>query len=500
MRWKLYILLFCCAFSFFALVMPMGHLPSDTRYSIETARSLITRGSLAIEPAESFPYLVSGTGGKYYSKYGPGYALLFVPPLAAAHLLSVTGLVDEKLIEKGILSFTNTIIASIIACLFFSLFVSMGYGSSSSLLTVAMIACGSLLLPYSKIIHAELPTVLLLLTILRILVVRAPGLPAGCISGIALAGLIWIKPANAVYAFIFGLALLYRWYSIRKPIGFLIAILTSATIPILLLLLLNIVRFGSMTNLGYGHEQREFTTPFIEGFAGLLFSPSKSLILFSPLLIGACIGARQFQKKHGLIFSTILVTFIAGVLFYAKWHDWHGGWAWGPRLIVPPILLLHVFLAECTHMAIQKKSYRLLLIILTVAGLAVNSLGALVWYQQIYYFHSNYHRLQYSHVHIAAKLLTHKLKGREEVYRCSDFSRDCSSPEFRANWGAIVSDTTIDLRGFETYQGIAVPWHGLAIHYGYGWAKAIPLALLALIVILTRRILKYLRTMHPTPG
>jgi hypothetical protein len=75
---------FFASLFFFAIFAPSGHMPSDTRYSLATAQSICS-GSLSIRPSENLPHLSKGTHERFYSKYGPGYAMLFVPSAIVAN-------------------------------------------------------------------------------------------------------------------------------------------------------------------------------------------------------------------------------------------------------------------------------------------------------------------------------------------------------------------------------------------------------------------------------
>ncbi len=76
-------------------------------------------------------------------------------------------------------------------------------------------------------------------------------------------------------------------------------------------------------------------TPLAEGLAGLLFSPSRGLMVYSPIMVFGFIGAvltwRSPRKFAPLIplQITVLVLMVA-----ATWSDWWGGWTYGPRRLV----------------------------------------------------------------------------------------------------------------------------------------------------------------------
>jgi len=261
----------------------MGNVPSDTEYGIATAGSLVRHGTLAVAPTARLNRLLQGSDGKFYSRYGIGYALLFVPVILVSDGVAAISGNRRDFVEQFIVSFTNTFAAAVIILLFFQLFIMLGYSHRVSLAAVIGIGCASLLLPYSKIIHSELPDTILLLLFVRIVIVSrnidpATGLQLGVIASL----LILLKPGNVCYAAVIGIYGMLSLVKSRRSIRGVLIMIACGVITIAGMMVLNRIRFGSVFNTGYGAEQGQFTTPLLHGLAGLLFSPSKSLFLFSP--------------------------------------------------------------------------------------------------------------------------------------------------------------------------------------------------------------------------
>ncbi|MCU0609211.1 MAG: hypothetical protein MUF22_05545, partial [Chitinispirillaceae bacterium] len=203
---RFYIILFITALLFFSIFVPMGQLPSDTEHAVATAESLVTTGSLAIDPSSTLADLKHGVGGKLYSKFGVGYALLFVPPVAVSDIAGAIIPLDRQLIRQAVVSFSNTFFAALIIVVFFLIFSALGYTRRVSLISVALIATSSLLLPYSKIIHAETPTTLLLLLFI-LMIARNKNLTflSGIYLGVLASALVFIKAGNVIFALVIGL-------------------------------------------------------------------------------------------------------------------------------------------------------------------------------------------------------------------------------------------------------------------------------------------------------
>jgi len=85
-----------------------------------------------------------------------------------------------------------------------------------------------------------------------------------------------------------------------------------------------------------------WSTPLTAGLAGLLFSPSRGLLVYSPVLafgfIGAAMAWRDPRRYAALIALQPII--LADLVVAAKWFDWWGGWSYGPR----PLIQTGVFL------------------------------------------------------------------------------------------------------------------------------------------------------------
>jgi hypothetical protein len=112
-----------------------------------------------------------------------------------------------------------------------------------------------------------------------------------------------------------------------------------AALPFLLgLAAYNQVRFGAPWRMGYGtgySTQQGFTGPLFATALHELFSPGRGLLVYVPLLFVALAGTLLLWKRDKVIPLVTLALVACRVLFYAKWHAWHGGVGFGPRFMVP---------------------------------------------------------------------------------------------------------------------------------------------------------------------
>ena len=83
----------------------------------------------------------------------------------------------------------------------------------------------------------------------------------------------------------------------------------------------------------------------LTGLAGILASPSRGLLVFSPVMIFALWGlVRVFRDSRFAALRPVGLAAVALCLVVARWRGWWGGWCYGPRLLADAVTLL-AFLA-----------------------------------------------------------------------------------------------------------------------------------------------------------
>jgi hypothetical protein len=98
--------------------------------------------------------------------------------------------------------------------------------------------------------------------------------------------------------------------------------------------------FGDPFRGGYAVDNWEMPTPFWLGATGLLVAPSRGLLIYSPALLLLPLGvwrlfnvtARSERDQRFLLLAWLGAS-AATLILHAKWHDWRGGWCYGPRFM-----------------------------------------------------------------------------------------------------------------------------------------------------------------------
>jgi hypothetical protein len=311
------------AISAFLLLFQQGEITvSDGATMYQAARSM-AHGSLAI-PAQDGNG-ATGVGGDHYSKYGIGLSLLAVPPYVLAKAAAgVVGHTDT--LEQAAVASLMPLIAALLAAAVFLLSRRLGASDRSSVLVGAGAVLGTYALPYGKDFFAEPLTALFVTFALERAIARRP-MAAGAFLGAACL----TRPQNFILVPLLVPVVVWK-QGARAGLRSLTPVLAAGVVQALL----NVARFGSPMDFGYGGET--FSNNLFSGLSNLLLAPSKSVVLFAPIVLllppALLLLWRRQRDACILLAGNLLIT----VAMTATWDSWQGGWSWGPRLLLPGLL------------------------------------------------------------------------------------------------------------------------------------------------------------------
>lgn len=80
----------------------------------------------------------------------------------------------------------------------------------------------------------------------------------------------------------------------------------------------------------------------ISGLYTLTIAPDKGLFIFSPIFLLSLAGLFLFLKHAKVTTVVLFATVITHILLYGSWGDPWGGWAYGPRYLIPSMSILSV--------------------------------------------------------------------------------------------------------------------------------------------------------------
>jgi hypothetical protein len=311
---------------------------------------ILKHGTLALDPiadvvaqGHAHPYWCVKRGGHTYSRYPITVPVLvtplYVPAVAYLHWqgwteqrLENTARVMEKL--------TSALIASVSVGLMYLLLVRRTSCRWPLLLTLAYgFGANTWMISSQALWQHGLAELLIVLALF--LVLGPCTAPRALAVGTCLALIAAVRPPDAILAAALGLFGL-RWA--RGNVRFLVL---GATIPLVLVLAYN-CRVAHHPAGGYsvGINGNPFKYSLALGFAGLLFSPTRGLFVFSPFLLFLPFGLRHTLRGPRVRALALLAlgAVVAQVALYAK-LDWRAGCAWGPRWLTDMLPLLVWMLA-----------------------------------------------------------------------------------------------------------------------------------------------------------
>ena len=265
-----------------------GHIHTIDSFQVySVTKSLAEKGSLEIPPCYMH---VEGIDGKYYSKFGIGQSILALPLYKCAQLLYplvppnvihqmdaaqkkvVTRLDNREAIPQYLRSYEhappgpfysfivltfNSVITAWGMTLLYIILTKLGYGTKESLMTAGITALATFVWPLSRDFFQH-PLILLLLLRAIDLSVEAKNhqkfsvmLQIGLI--VALAVLIRIFTLTLIP--VFALFIVWRLYvshaDMKKGMLSMACYMGPVIISIIVILILNYVRFGGMFKSGY---------------------------------------------------------------------------------------------------------------------------------------------------------------------------------------------------------------------------------------------------------
>lgn len=81
----------------------------------------------------------------------------------------------------------------------------------------------------------------------------------------------------------------------------------------------------------------------MHGLYELFIAPDKGIFFFSPIFIFALWGLIKLRKKFTLEHTIFISIALVNIFMYASFGDPWGGWAFGPRYLIPTMAVLSIF-------------------------------------------------------------------------------------------------------------------------------------------------------------
>jgi hypothetical protein len=160
-------------------------------------------------------------------------------------------------------------------------------------------------------------------------------------AGLPLALAVAARPADVALVAVFAVGLALRWPRAIPRLAL------WGLPPVAFVLLYQWWAFGSPFLHGFSGTLGRFSEPWGVGQIGLLASPAKGLLVFTPVAVVAGVGlVRAFRRGEHALAGTLGAAFLAHLVLMGRWTEWHGGECWGPRLLTDALPLIFLFLPE----------------------------------------------------------------------------------------------------------------------------------------------------------
>jgi hypothetical protein len=346
----------------------IGTADSESMYNV--SRSIANEGSMSAEPCNPEPrssHCVPGTDDRYYAGFGLLPSLVAVPVVAGAGWVGAATGVDIRVVAGLLLSILTALVGAVVPVLLAFWLTRARVGWHLAVTGAALFAFASPLWHHStKGFYSEPFFILFLLgTLLVVASARstAHAVTAGFCFGLAVAcrsvGLIML-PVVLLYLLLSDRDERRRGrFLVQRLVGFSCGILPAA----IAIAWTNHARFGSPLESGYHlafpDASSLLSTPLLEGLREVLTNGEVGLLVFVPWLILVPLSLVPSYRKRPSE-TVVAASLIAiNLLFFAKYDSWHGGWAMGPRLLLPALpgaVLLVMSLVE-THGVARGSEY-----------------------------------------------------------------------------------------------------------------------------------------------
>ncbi|MCI0647601.1 MAG: hypothetical protein L0346_22290 [Chloroflexi bacterium] len=351
---------------------------------------------IEISPAASIGNY--GPDGRLYTKVAQTQAIVALPLVWLARHRAALGQIQTAFLANVFLTALNGV-------LIYRLGRRLGYRDAPSLAAALLYGLATIALPYTRTFLSEPLSGLSLLGALSVLVAyRQEGeLWRPALAGVWLGVAAATRLVNLVLVPFYGLYLLLTqpgwiagliawWRAWRKgrfevaparqlllcvPWRPLIALAAPVLLAAGLIAWYNASRFAVATEAGYARWDAFSASP-LTGLYGLLLSPGKSLFLYTPLYLATLLLLPRFARQRraeGLWLAGVTVGYL---LALSLWSGFSGGWAWGPRLLVPLAPLWALPLLELLPTVRGSRHWQIAAGLLVTLSLAVQLLGSVV--------------------------------------------------------------------------------------------------------------------------
>lgn len=348
----------------FMLASP-GRLDTiDGQHRFNVALGLLERGRPDTVDTPTFnPIFVGFNGEWHYTAYSAPPSVLGAVGVGLGRLLP--GATEDR--DGFTFVATSAVLAAGAMLLLLDTLRRLGVAAGAAALTCLLTAGATLLLPYagSAFDQAQHAAVVLGVMWGTARAARSPDARGWLLPGLFVGLGIAYREVHAVWM----LGPLLAAWATSTARGRALVALALGTLPgVAVAIGWNLWRTGSplppaMADTG----DPLFGNPLV-GLAGLLVSPGKGVLWYSPPVLLGLLGLRGLRRRSRPLFLAVVGTAAAHTGLYACLSFYGGDWCWGPRYMLAPATVLMI---AAPFAAVP----RAVTALVVVAGLAVQGLG-----------------------------------------------------------------------------------------------------------------------------
>ncbi len=317
-------------------------------------RALAERGTIAIDDYRESTEDWALSGGHFYTNKAPGLSFAAAPAWLLARALPASPLgEDRRLLVGGYLAnlLANALPSALLGVLLFHCLGWLGAGDAPGRAWLAWAyGLGTLAFPYSTAFYAHQPAAALSFGAFAAWLAaraRRDGRALALLAGAAAGAGVLFELSSALVVVALGLALLSEergrrllpWYALGGlPAAAALALYLQAA-------------FGSPLTTPFLHANPQvevrvegalFGLPPPARIAELLVLPFRGLFFTSPILALAPLGYGALRRTDPRAAWVCLAVPLGFLVLVASFHAWHGGFAPGPRYLIPCLPFLFV--------------------------------------------------------------------------------------------------------------------------------------------------------------
>jgi hypothetical protein len=357
----------------------------DGQYRFEVARNLLDDGSMEVRD----PFLagaVTGLAG-VYSPYGISGSIAPLPLLMVARSFGAPS-IDR---QQFFFSFTSSLFGAATAALLILFYGSLGVARRTALFWTLVAAFGTLAFPAATTTFDQTQHAFLILAAcyLAFIAGRRESIAAAAAGGVALAILVNFQETYIILFPTVGLATLapHGATAAQRRRGFerFVVMMVVGCVGLVVWSGLNQFRFGNVLFSGKGQNHPPALGNPLVGLTALLFSPGKSIFLYSPATAIAAVGVYHLTRRERLLGLGVAATAVAYLGLMSMLSFYGGDWSWGPRYFV---VILPILALGFPFVRVTSPRERALVRTIIAAGVVVQVLALTIDHHRFFYARS----------------------------------------------------------------------------------------------------------------